>query len=158
MIDNSALVPLQFMRPDAMPSVWNRLEALAKAKRLLICKAVFDEYKNDRLKPWFEARKDMLVYPYTTKQFECLKELTEVCPTFLDSSKPGPDADQPLVAMAMALNDEFGGCFASGPACVVAHERRTQQGAHRMKIPDACDLLEIEVIDFSDMIARDGPI
>lgn len=157
-IDNSALIPLQFMRPNAMPSVWNRIEQLAEEKRFILCKAVFDEYRNDELKPWFEARRDKFVYGYTQEQLDCLSELMQLCPSFLDPSKPGDDADQPLVAMAMAINYDLNGSCSSGPAVIVAHERRTQAGSHRAKIPDACDLLGIDVVDFSDMIAREGPI
>ena len=158
LIDNDALIRMNYMPPGAFPSAWALLEKIATEGRLIICKAVWEEYTNDTYKPWFEARKSIFLKDYSPEQFECLAAIGEYCGAFVDSAKPGNDADQPLVALAMAINDSSGGCFASGPATVVTFEKRSQQGSHKVKIPDACDFFGIEAIDLYQMIEREGPI
>lgn len=156
-IDNDALIRLQFMPPKAFPSVWALLERLAGEGRLIICQAVWIEYKNDEYKPWFEARKELFHCDYTPEQYDCLAAIGEFCPRFIEAMKPGHDADQPLVALAMSLNDKCEGCWASGPAVVVTCEKRNK-GDGKVKVPDACDYFGVEAIDFAEMIAREGPI
>lgn len=134
------------------------METLGVSGCLKICEAVFEEYKNETLKPWFEARRDFLVQPYTAHQLECLKDIGIHCRPFVNSAKPGGDADQPLVALAMAINHEKSGCWASGPAVVVTFEKRSHAGNPRVKIPDACDFFGIRAIDLYDMIEEVGPI
>lgn len=150
---------MNYMPPAAFPSAWALLERLGSEGRLIICKAVWDEYTNDTYKPWFEARKGIFLRDYTPEQFDCLSIIGELLPAFVDPSKPsGVEGDQPLVALAMALNDADQGCYSSGPAVVVTFEKRTQQGSHRVKVPDACDFFGVEAIDLYQMIEREGPI
>lgn len=158
LLDNDALIRLSYIPPGAFPSVWALLEKLAGEGRLIICKAIWDEYTNDEYKPWFEARKGIFFQDYTAEQFDCLAAIGEYCREFVDSAKPGHDGDQPLVALAMAINDASTGCYASGPAIVVTFEKRSKQGSHKVKIPDACDNFGIEALDLNKMIELEGPI
>lgn len=159
-LDTCVFVNLDAHLPiRSVPAAWRLIENTAKAGRLLVPEDVVIEIENEETLEWIRGREEFLVAEVGQLQSDCLVEIAEfIGSQFIDHEKTKPDADQPLVALAMAINHEHVGACSDGPATVVTGEKRSKQGSHRLKIPDACDFFGVRTITFNDFLEIEGPI
>ena len=120
------------------------------AGKIITPKDVYGEVQpNDKL--WLDLVPDS-VRDLDDKGLICLTEIVNSYPDFLDPNKPsGRDADQPLVAMALAHHRS-----GISPAMVVTQERAKKPTEQRWHIPDACSALGLQCGAFPKWLALSG--
>lgn len=151
-LDNNVLIFLQWCDPHfQFGPIYEWLNGMAQQRRVRIPEVVLGEFKNHERKPWFDSRPHFCMH-----HDECLFELVNALPDFVDPSKTSEDGDQPLVAAAMSINRELTGTFASGPGIVVSHEQRKKPTSPYLRVPDACDHYQIRCVDFFEMLRTEG--
>lgn len=155
LIDTSALIETVDLFGSEAGHWWRWLEHIAESGRAKLPTCVASEYTNDEWVAWIRARPSLILKPSNTQQ-QALSDLMCALPEFVEPSKPDSDADQPLVAAAMAINLEACGRYASGPAWVVTKERHRKAPGGRLRIPDACDHFSICHCRIGDMMAAEG--
>ena len=128
------------------------LTAQIRAGRIITPKDVYEEIKSRPVeKVWLDLVPSGVV-DLDADGLLCLTEVVNTLPDFLDKNKPsGKDADQPLVAMALAHHRS-----GESPAMVVTQERPRKPGESRWHIPDACDALGLPCGDFLEWLSRSG--
>lgn len=115
------------------PGLYTALAGLIHQGRLLTIEDVLDEYIEEDIREWMETHRTALVRSKDQLVVDCLQEIMEKCPQFVDHNKTEQEADQPLVALALALT-RGAGCSAA----VVTQERERALPDKEMRIPDAC--------------------
>jgi len=132
--------------------LWERLDELIAAGQIRVPDETYREIASDEAREWLTPRKGQIVCATTEVELDCLGAIGSSIPSFVDHSKPRSDADQPLVAHAMACNLQAVGEYASGPAMILTNERRRKGNETRLRIPDACDHFGVRCGRFLDFI------
>lgn len=150
-IDTSAL--LQAWRrdypPDIFKSVWDQVDRLANDGRLSSPDEVLYELKRggDEIYSWAEARKFIFKKP-DAQVVDVVKYLVHRYrdKKFVPSISPdGFWADPYIIAMAKVYG-----------LIVVTGEKPAGPNSKKVKIPDVCQDLHIEWINFLELIRREG--
>ena len=154
LFDNNIFITLAQYAKDR--ALWDWLAWKGSQGLFGIPDCILDEYKSDNsdMKKWIE--KNLIIGHPTDLREECMAELMATLPDFSDATKPGQDADQPLVACAMALNKAKTGSYASGPVYIVTHETPKKPLKLRLKIPDACAHYQIKWVTTYDLLGKEG--
>jgi hypothetical protein len=136
-VDNNIFINLTSHYPqEIFPTLWSNLNSLVDAQRLLVPEQVVRENKHEWTADWVRQRAQ-IIRPFDAVCNACLLEIMAALPNFVDASKTGDDADQFLVALAMAENRRLHGSD-GGSVAVLTGERGRRGNETRLRIPDAC--------------------
>lgn len=156
LLDTNAISSLRLAhKPGEFGPAWQLVARKAQSGEVFIPREVLEEVSDRPCEKWIKGQPN-LILEATSLQQQCLLRLVRALPAFHDPNKTSIDADQPLVAYAMAVNRMHTAAHESGPACVVTNERHRQGNEPRLRIPDACDHFGIEVCGLFDMFASFG--
>jgi hypothetical protein len=147
-IDASALIDgwVRYYPPDVLPTLWENLDSLVRDGRLRATDDVRLELErgSDALYEWCRDRDGMFRAQSDAVQ-ERVANIVNRFPSFVPERSPdGIWADPFVIALAQV----------DGLA-VVTGERRAAANA-RPKIPNVCEALSVECINFLDFIRREG--
>ena len=136
LIDNDSLIKLKQYPGDIFVSLWERIEALVDAERLIAPHEVFREVTkgDDEIEKWAKAHAGMFV-DLDTAQAAALTEVLAKFPGIHDPEKTAADADPVLVALCLAKTR----VDSSSRYRVVTEERMRGPGSTR--IPNVCKAL-----------------
>lgn len=152
-IDASSLMELTRQYPRGrFPSVWQKVEGLVGAGRLIAPKEVLKEIKqgDDSLVVWAKKMSKMF-RPLDSDQAKKVSEILAECPTLIDPMSEMPQADPFLIALAKAGNEAQTKALFKTKHVVV-----TQEGQNKPnKIPQVCARAEIECIRLLDLFERE---
>jgi hypothetical protein len=152
-IDASSLIRLKQDFPrKVFPTVWERMEELIRAGRLIAPDEVFREVeKDDVLGPWAKRNKKMFRRP-DQEQIDAAKDVTSRLPSLAKPGKFGPAADPFVVGLAHLENQRLSGSLLEPEArCVVVTEER---GPARM--PGACAHYKLTCVTLVEVFEREG--
>lgn len=156
LLDTNAISSLRLAhKPGEFGPAWQLIARKAQSGEVFIPREVFEEVSDRPCQDWMRAQPDLILEASNLQQ-ECLVQLVRALPDFHDPNKTSIDADQPLVAYAMAVNHAHTGAHMSGPAYVVTNERHRKGSEPRLRIPDACDHFGVECCGLFDMFASFG--
>jgi tRNA splicing ligase len=133
--------------PDVFGSLWDNVVDLAKNKRLIAPYEVLLELQRggDEIYKWAKSLDFMFLEPNDEVQ-QIVSEIVNKYPSFVpEESKDGIWADPYVIALAKAFN-----------AVVVTGEKMVGPGAKTPKIPNICRDLQIQCIDFLELIRRES--
>nr|WP_277995575.1 DUF4411 family protein [Desulfitibacter alkalitolerans] len=133
--------------PDIFNSLWTHLIDLAQNERLFAPDEVLLELERggDELYQWALELDFMFLEPSEEMQ-QVVSEIVETYPSFIpDESSDGIWADPYVIALAKVNS-----------AVVVTGEKAVGLGAKRPKIPNICQYLQIECIDFLQLVRLEG--
>lgn len=151
-IDASSLIEIKQRFPrKVFPGVWEKLEDLVRASRLIAPDEVFREVeKDDVLGPWAKHRRKMFAKP-DQKQVDAAKEVTDRFPDLAKPGKLGPAADPFVVGLAHLRNQEASRSLLDTQLkCVVITEERPAG------IPNACKHYQLTCVSHIGMFEREG--
>ena len=153
-IDTSSLVKLNRENPlDVYPSVWEKLETLATAGRLIAPREVFNEINqnDDQLSNWAKKQKKMFKEP-TTKQIALVQQILKNHPTLIDTDRKF-DADPWVIALAIEMSISPQKTLFHIKRIVVTEEKLR---GNKENIPFVSNELSIEAIDVITMFRTEG--
>ncbi len=146
-IDTSALVEMWRVthRPQTFPSLWQDLEKLIKAGKLVSPEEVFEEIKkrDDDLFNWCKQNKS-LFKRIDQEQIRELIEIEKKLENFGHFDREH-DADPWVLALASVKD-----------GIVISQEKYTGDFKNPSRIPDACRALEIPHKKPSDFFEKEG--
>ncbi|HEX2711708.1 MAG TPA: DUF4411 family protein [Candidatus Acidoferrales bacterium] len=151
--DASSLIKLkQDFRRSVFPTLWEKVEELIRADRLIAANEVLEEIKKDDvLAPWAKKHKKMF-RKLDQKQVELAREVATQFPELANPGRFGPAADPFVVALARAQGQDLSGLLLpSASPCVVVTEERGPN-----KIPGACKHYGLTCITLLDLFEREG--
>ncbi len=102
-IDTSSVINLHRWRPQRRHGkVWNRLDELIDAKRLIAPRQVFGELRRgaDALVPWAGSREATLFRRVSPEFMATVQGIVRRFPEFVDRDRREEDADPYVVALA----------------------------------------------------------
>ena len=147
-IDSSILIGnwRDLYPPDVFPGVWEFTLDLTERRIALISEEVYIELqeKDDDLLEWVSDR-EQLVVPTDIPIQERARAINDRFPTLVDVERERSVADPFVIAVAQ-VNE----------CAVVTYERPRTRPTKPQKIPDVCDGLGIECIDFIRLARREG--
>lgn len=149
-LDSSSLITAwnRLYPPDVFPGLWSRLSRAIKDEGIVkITEAVHEELKKQRddLFDWVDEHSTSLVIPFDTDIQEKVIIIQSDYPTLVDIENDRDFADPFVIALAQA-----NGCK------VVTEELPTGTSAKRLKIPNVCDGMSIEYLNFLAMIRTES--
>lgn len=148
-IDTSALIHAwrRDYPPDVFRSVWDHLDQLVDAGRVFSSIEVLLELErgSDDIFKWAKDRKHMFLE--IDKEGErTLRNIVDNFPSFVpQDSHSGIWADGYVIAIA-----------ATKKWTVVTGEKKVGPGAKRIKIPNVCQLIGIQCIEFLQLIRNEN--
>lgn len=156
-LDTNVLIILSQNYPQPIfKTLWTYLNDLAGEGRLVIIEQIAKEYtREDEVAKWLQSQ-PVMVTPLSQAAVDCLSQLMTDLPDFVDYTKTDQDADQPLVAFAMAYNSSPPDGIFSSKLAVVTTDRGKRSCERRLRIPDACAYYGIECFDHFQMMRREG--
>lgn len=156
-LDTSILISLSYNYPQPIfKTLWRYLDDLVDSGRLITIEQIVREYtRNDYVANWLRGQSGM-IRSLSQEAVDCLAQLMSDLPEFVDPGKTDPDADQPLVAFAMAYNSSPPEGLFSSRLAVVTTERAKKPSERRLRIPDVCAYYGIECFDHFEMMRREG--
>lgn len=148
-IDTSALIHgwRRDYPPDVFKSLWEQLDQLIRQGKLFSSVEVLLELERggDDIYNWAKERKHIFLEADEEVQ-KVLASIVNKFPSFVpQDSSDGIWADPYVIAIA-----------ASNKWTVVTGEKAVGQGAKRLKIPNVCQSMGVECIDFLKLIRREG--
>jgi len=149
-IDSSSLITAwnRLYPPDVFPGIWSRLSSAIKDEGIVkITEAVHEELKKQRddLFDWVDEHSNSLVIPFDANIQEKVISIQGDYPTLVDIENDRDFADPFVIALAQA-----NGCK------VVTEELPMGTGAKRLKIPNVCEEMSIEYLNFLAMIRTES--
>jgi hypothetical protein len=136
-VDTNIFINLTAYYPERIfPTLWANIDLLVGSERFLVPEQVVRENKHEPTARWLTERAH-IIRPFDAACNRCLLEIMAALPNFVDTAKIGDDADQFLVALAMAENQRLHGS-PHGSASVLSNERSRRAGEPRLRVPDAC--------------------
>jgi Domain of unknown function (DUF4411) len=145
-VDTSALMDawVRYYPPDVFRSVWDRLDALAKANRLVAIDEVYRELskKEDDLYKWMSQRLHMCIAIDEAIQSR-VQTIVNRYPTLTHTKSVMSGAADPFV-IALALERQL--------TVITAEQSRPS----KPRIPDACLDLGVECITLVQMFRQEG--
>ncbi len=154
-IDSSSLMELQRRYPRRrFPGVWQKLEGLIRAVRLIAPREVLKEILqgDDELARWAKRHRGMFK-PVDAEQARAVAEVLAHCDSLIDPLSERPQADPFVIALARTGGDPGGGRSLFRPR----HIAVTEEGRnHPRKIPQVCAHFGIECIRLLDLFDREG--
>ena len=132
--------------PDVFPGVWDFTADLITRGTALISEEVHVELqeKDDDLLAWVQEREHLIVPTDAAVQGQA-RDSNDGFPTLVDVERERSVAD-PFVISVAQINR----------CAVVTYEKRRTRPTKPHKIPDVCDELGIECIDFIQLARREG--
>ena len=160
-MDTSALRDaVDYLRRDVFQRVWDLLDALAEAGRLLVCEKVREEWDDQAFRDFLSAHRDCVIeLPTFAEHFAAFQAVAPGLGIGLtDPDRTKDKADPFVVALALwaegrqtcALADAVPG---NPQCCVVSHEKRV---ASPYSIPFACAQFRLRHIRMTDLLAQEG--
>lgn len=148
-IDTSALIHgwRRDYPPDVFQSLWDHLDRLAKQGRLFSSIEVLIELERggDDIFRWAKDRESIFCEADEEVQ-KVLGTIVDNFPSFVPADSPdGVWADAYVIAFAAAKN-----------WTVVTGEKPVGPGAKRLKIPNVCQAMGVNCIDFLQLIRKEG--
>jgi hypothetical protein len=154
-IDSSSLIKLKRdYRPNVFRTLWEKVELLLNAGRLIAPIEVFEEVskKDDDLARWARENKKKLFKRLDQKQVDLATEVQGKFPALANPGTFGPAADSFIIALARVQEQNLTGQLISSPArCVVVTEER---GTGR--IPGACNHYNLICLSLLELFEREG--
>jgi hypothetical protein len=143
--DTSSFVQLRHYPRRTFLGIWNRLEELVRAGRLVAPDEVLRELERgtDNIAAWAKQERDMF-RPIDQQLYTVFRDVVNDFPALVDEKKESPDADAFVVSVARLIGQEPQGLFGPPRCVVVTQEVRSQA---RRKIPDACSYYGIDCVD-----------
>jgi predicted nucleic acid-binding protein len=131
--------------PDVFPSLWDKLAECILAGTLKCSEEVYVELekKEDALRDWLKARKQVIV-PIDEKIQRIVAELLGAYPRLVDTHRNRSQADPFVIATEESL----------GAVVVTAEKPRGKLDTP--KIPDVCEVRNLRCITFLDMLRKLG--
>jgi len=156
-IDTSVLIDLDNHYPRRFfESLWSNIEQLMREGRLITIEQVMKEIKHlnrPEIEKWLKQFPGV-VRPFSQEIGNCLSEIMAALPDFVDQSKERDEADQPLVALALAENRAQR--IFSGDFVVLTNERRKRPNERRVRIPDACAHFGIRCFSLFELMEHES--
>ena len=152
-IDASSLINLkQYYRRKVFSGVWDKIEEMVRAGRLIAPDEVRREIeKDDLLGPWAKKNKKMFRKP-DQEQMDTAMDVIKHFPNLAKPGKFGPAADPFVVALAR-LEDRRGSSLLlqQESRCVVVTDERRTHG-----IPVACKHYNLTCVTLVDLFDRES--
>lgn len=148
-IDTSALLHAwrRDYPPDIFGSLWDMLNSLIESRKLIAPDEVLFELERggDDLYHWAKERDSVFVEPDEEVQ-QIVKQIVDTYPNFVpQESSDGIWADPYIIALAKVRG-----------LIVVTGEKAVGPGAKKVKIPNVCHDLQVECIDFLQLLRKEG--
>lgn len=148
-IDTSALLHAwrRDYPPDIFGSLWDMLDKLIQEERLISPDEVLYELKRggDEVFKWAKAREAMFIQPDEEVQ-RVVTQIVDAYPNFVPQESPdGIWADPYIIALAKVRR-----------AIVITGEIAVGRGSKKVKIPNVCAELDVECIDFLQLLRKEG--
>ncbi|WP_313999884.1 DUF4411 family protein [uncultured Paenibacillus sp.] len=148
-IDTSALLHAwrRDYPPDIFGSLWDMLNSLIESRKLIAPDEVLFELERggDDLYHWAKERDSVFVEPDEEVQ-QIVKQIVDTYPNFVpQESSDGIWADPYIIALAKVRG-----------LIVVTGEKAVGPGAKKAKIPNVCHDLQVECIDFLQLLRKEG--
>lgn len=139
-----------------IPDVWDELEKLFKAGRLISHEFVYDEFNPERKNPDFLAKwiKDKKGYFFgiTDKQVELTAKILEKFPSLIDSENENDQADPWIVALAIEKMEEITLFGQNTLVYVISQEKISSP----KRIPAVCKEFKVPHMNLDDFIKDNG--
>lgn len=151
-IDTSSFINLQPMRRRTFGVLWNRMDALAEAGRLLVPEEVQRELGDDIAEEpvaWLRTHGGIVIPTKTL--WDRAREVAERYRDqgLVDLAKPSGTADPYLIALGLYERERQQGMLWESQVVLVTQERRRRPG--RVAIPDACDDYGLDVTNLQGL-------
>lgn len=131
--------------PAAFPTLWDRVEALIDAGRLLSPIEMLKELerKDDETRKWARAKSGLFV-PYSPQQIATVTQILTTHPLLVDSSKGRSGGDPFLIALALI------------EGYTLVTEEVATNSPKKPRIPDVCIVYKVPYITFLDLVIAEG--
>jgi len=152
-IDASSLINLkQYYRRKVFSGVWDKIEEMVRADRLIAPDEVRREIeKDDVLGPWAKKNKKMF-RKLDQEQTDTAKDVITLFPNLAKPGKFGPAADPFVVALARLEDRRASSSLLQQESrCVVVTDERRTHG-----IPVACKHYNLTCVSLVDLFDREG--
>lgn len=148
-IDTSSLIQgwRRDYPPDIFHSLWEQLDQLIKQDRLFSSIEVLLELERggDDIFEWAKERKQIFLEADEEVQ-STLTSIVDKFPSFIpDDSHDGIWADAYLIALTQTKN-----------WVLITGEKPVGPGSKRLRIPNVCQILDVECINLLQLIRREG--
>jgi hypothetical protein len=136
----------RYYKPQSFPTIWDKVENLMAAGRLIISEEVIRETlaKDDGVAAWLFPRAKLASVATTVEVTQAVRALLEEYPKLVNDMKGRNRADTFVVAVAQLRS------------AVVITEEEGAGSSDRPKIPGICGSKGIECGTFSDLIVWEG--
>jgi hypothetical protein len=151
--DASSIIRLKQDFPRKIfPTVWEKVEQLIRAGRLIAPDEVFREVEQDDvLGPWGKQHKKMFRRA-DQQQIDAAKDVTSRFPGLAKAGRFGPAADPFVVGLAqLEAQKQSGSLYAPVGKCTVVTEERGPAS-----IPGACKHYHLPCISLVELFEREG--
>ncbi len=151
--DASSIIRLKQDFPrKVFPTVWEKVEELIRAGRLIAPDEVFREIKKDDvLGPWAKRNKKMFRRA-DQEQIDAAKDVTSRFPSLAKPGKFGPAADPFVVGLAHLESQKLSSLLLqSGAKCIVVTEERGPAS-----IPGACTHFKLTCVSLVEVFERES--
>ena len=152
-IDASSLINLkQYYRRKVFSGVWDKIEEMVRADRLIAPDEVRREIeKDDVLGPWAKKNKKMF-RKLDQEQTDTAKDVITLFPNLAKPGKFGPAADPFVVTLArLEVRRASSSLLQQESRCVVVTDER-----HTHRIPVACKHYNLSCVSLVDLFDREG--
>jgi len=144
---------------DVVVSLWKGMEQLANGGQLCAPMKVFDELnpetdkEKDEVRKWVESHKQAIFREIDADQLIALKEIVRKYPNWKNVETEKNEADQYVVALALALKRRKQKTVTDYRIVVVTEESADPK---RLKIPSVCTEHGIKSLNLHDMFVEEG--
>lgn len=156
-MDTSAWIGMKQVYPaKTFCTLWNNLDTLAKARRLISPQEVYNELerKDDEVLKWVKQRKQMFSNLNDEEQIALSLEIAAKFPRLVDPNKEIPEADPFVVALARLMKKNL---QMVGDECIVVSEEKPRANVKaKPRIPDVCNHYGVRHFSNLDLIANEG--
>ena len=143
--DASSLIEAHHIYPrEIFPSLWGKLEQLAKSDRLKMAEVVFEEVGDPEIEEWFKEKQLKSYIRVAINEIDQSNAQTLV-PKLVDSRTGESGGDPWVIALAQRI-----------PDCVVVTQEKASGSNARPKIPNICKQLGIECINLLDLLRKEN--
>lgn len=154
-LDASPLIQLQAMPRRTFGTLWQRLDRLADAGRLMVAEEVQRELGDDVSEDpvlWLHDHAGIVVP--TEHLWARARAVANSYRDLIDLAKPNGSADPCVIALAVLERERQQGQLWQAPVIVVTQERRKRPS--KVAIPDACDDYGLPCINLQGMFDMEG--
>ena len=152
-IDTSSLIEMKNKYPqDVFPTVWQRMDELYRAGRLIAPLKVKEEIKDDELIEWLK-NKEKIFIKSDKEQCDIVKEILKNFPYLAKPEKPdAPNADPWIIALALELKkEEQEKLLPENEYIIITEESKTKPN----KIPGVCNHYDIKCINLLELFKEE---